>query len=49
MPPYKVPGSQARIGAANPVYNQTGFNDLFDRAEDIIAQIASKYIWKGIE
>ena len=31
------PGSQARIRAANPVHNQTEFNDLFDQAKDIIA------------
>ena len=43
------PGSYTRIGAANPVYNQTGPNDLFNRAKDIITQIANKYIQKGIE
>ena len=42
-------GSQVQIKAANPVCNQTGLNDLFNRGEDIIAQIASKYIGKKIE
>jgi hypothetical protein len=31
------PGSQAKIGAANPVHNQMEFNDLFNQAKDIIA------------
>jgi hypothetical protein len=43
------PGSQVRIKVTNLVYNQTGLNDLFNLAKNIIAQIASKYIWKGIE
>jgi hypothetical protein len=42
-------GSQVQIKAANPVYNQTGLNDLFNRGENIITLIASKYIRKEIE
>jgi hypothetical protein len=42
-------GSQARIKAANPICNQIGLNNLFNRGEDIIARIAGKYIGKEIE